>query len=220
VHTLAPALDLILEEEHHEAPIDRRATQTPGQWPPETGVPTTRSDASSGPALDARSGVTTDTPASGETILAAASAYDRVWWKDVVNLKVTETRSNITWGYNGSCTTSVSGSGYWWWRSGTGWLSSSYGKNQSRTCSVAKAWSDATYKNGAFCWPGTVRNYYDSVEVRGWYNSGCVGAPHRQAPGEASRPGPAHARDARRSRASRSARAATSLVNTRPGAAR
>jgi hypothetical protein len=145
----------------------------------ETGVPTTSSDASSGPALDARSGVTTDSPASGDTILATASAYYRVWWEDVINLRVTETRSNISWGYNGSCTTSVSGYGYWWWRSGTGWLRSSYGKNQSRTCSVAKVWSDATYKNGAFCWPGTVWNYYDNVEVRGWYNGTLGGSVYR-----------------------------------------
>lgn len=151
----------------------------------ETGIPVEPSNASS---RDEAEG-TSDTERIGrleaprgpgqEAVLAVASAYFRVWWEDVINVRVTETRSNITWGYNGTCTTSVSGSGYWWWRSGTGWLRHAYGKNQSRTCSVAKVWSDATYKNGAFCWPGTVWNYYDNVEVRGWYNGTLGGSVAR-----------------------------------------
>jgi hypothetical protein len=113
------------------------------------------------------------------SVLASETAYFRVWWEDVVGLKVTEVRSNIAWSYNGSCVTSASGSYYNYWRTGTGWRRDSYGSWVSRTCSVAKVWSDATYHNSIFCAGGTVRNYYDNVEVRGWNTGGLGGSVYR-----------------------------------------
>lgn len=106
---------------------------------------------------------------------AGASGFYRVWWEDVINLKVTEVKSEIAWTFNGTCVTSASGSAYYWWRSGTGWLKDGSNSWISDGCASRAVNTDAVYKNGAFCWPGTVWNYYSDVVVRG-RNDGSIGS--------------------------------------------
>lgn len=105
----------------------------------------------------------------------SSSAYYKVWWEDVINLKVTEAKSNISWAYNGSCVTAASGSLDTWWLTATGWSKNSSGSWVTSGCASRTVYSDATFKNGAFCWPGTVWNYYDNVSVKGTATNGLSG---------------------------------------------
>ena len=107
---------------------------------------------------------------------ATSSAYYEVWWEDFVNIDTTKVRSNIAWTWNGSCVTSASGSGYFWWRSGTGWSRVSRSVYITTGCTYRRVYSDAHYRNGAFCWPlPATHTYYDNVTVRGAYNGGLRG---------------------------------------------
>ena len=110
------------------------------------------------------------------TTLYSSSAYFRVAWYDVVGLKVNEDRSNISWAWDRTCVRASSGSGNWWWRSGTGWSLYSHDAYIYRYCSHTTVRTDATFRNGAFCWPGVVWTYDRDVEVRGWYNGGLGGS--------------------------------------------
>ena len=105
----------------------------------------------------------------------SSSAYYKVWWEDVINLKVTEAKSNISWAYNGSCVTAASGSLDTWWLTASGWSKYSSGSWVTTGCASRKVYSDATFKNAAFCWPGTVWNYYDDVTVQGTATNGLSG---------------------------------------------
>jgi hypothetical protein len=107
-----------------------------------------------------------------DRLLAATSSagYYRVWWEDVINIKVHEVKSNVSWVWNGSCTSSSSGSADYWWRTGTGWSKNSSSVLIARSCYEARVYTDTTYRNGAFCWPGVVWSYYDNVTATGRYN--------------------------------------------------
>jgi hypothetical protein len=145
----------------------------------EVGTPTGPLDKEPADGQRSSGGVASRKWAKAASPRASETAYFRVWWEDVVGLKVTEVRSNIAWNYNGTCVTSHTSGWYNYWRTGTGWRRISHGTNSSRTCSAAKVWSDATYHNSIFCAGGTVRNYYDNVEVRGWYNGTLGGSVAR-----------------------------------------
>jgi hypothetical protein len=109
--------------------------------------------------------------------LYSSSAYFRVAWYDWLGWKVNEDRSNISWSWDQTCVRSSSGSGSWWWRSGTGWTLYSRDAYIYRYCSHSTVQTDATFRNGAFCWPrGVVWTYYRDVQVRGWYNGGLGGS--------------------------------------------
>lgn len=101
----------------------------------------------------------------------SGSGYERAWFEDVVGLELNEVKSNISFSYNGSCVTSASGSGYWWWRSGTGWESpTNRGSWISTSCNNSKVWSQADYRNTGFCWPYTSNTHFRGVTVQGRYN--------------------------------------------------
>ena len=87
------------------------------------GAPARPADGSS---IEAPAGVVSGPPATSSAEVSTAatysgSGYERAWFEDVAKLALNEVRSNVSFSYNGSCVTSASGSGYWWWRSGTGW---------------------------------------------------------------------------------------------------
>ncbi|MCL6549587.1 MAG: hypothetical protein K6T37_01075 [Acidothermus cellulolyticus] len=91
--------------------------------------------------------------------------------EDVVGLELNEARSNISFSYNGSCVTSASGSGYWWWRSGSGWEPpTNKGSWISTTCNNAKVWSQADYRNTGFCLGYTSKTPFRGVTVQGRYD--------------------------------------------------
>jgi len=118
----------------------------------------------------------TSEQATDLSVAAVSSAgYYRVWWEDVINIKVHEVKSNVSWVWNGTCTSSSSGSANYWWRSGTGWSKYSSSVYIARSCYQARVYADATYRNGVFCWPGTVWSYYDNVTAAGRYNGYLVG---------------------------------------------
>lgn len=50
-----------------------------------------------------------------------SSGFYKAWKTDVANLTLNYVQSNIAWNWTGSCVTSVSGSGNWYWRSASGW---------------------------------------------------------------------------------------------------
>lgn len=116
---------------------------------------------------------TSGTAPGNEANATTSSGYYRVWWEDVVNIHVHRTTSNIAWTWNGTCVTSSSGSGHYWWASGTGWTKYDSGSSISRTCARTHVEVDATYRNGAFCWPGVVWTYLTNVTATG-YASGLL----------------------------------------------
>jgi hypothetical protein len=137
------------------------------------------------PAAGAKTSAKADADSAATLATGSGSAYFAVRWFDVVGLQVTGTRSNVSWAWNGSCVTASSGSGSYYWRSGTGWLRDSYDAYIYKYCSHSTVRTDAVYKNGAFCWPGTVWNYNYDVEVRAWYNGtlgGSVGSTYTTYP--------------------------------------
>jgi hypothetical protein len=134
----------------------------PAELPPSEVSSESGRDLTGSAELDA--GVLPDGVRSGG---ASASAYYRIWWEDVVNLWVTKTTRSIWWNYDFSKVTSSEGAWLYEWRSGSGWLKHSNSQWSSLTSARHKYYSDVTYKNGAFCWPGTVWNYYDNQYVQG-----------------------------------------------------
>jgi hypothetical protein len=163
-------------------------TGTPATIPTDdSGMDSATQDAASGTATASSADTSAEaSPYSATTASSGSgSAYFVVRWFDVVGLKVTGTRSNVSWSWNGSCVTSSSGSATYYWRTGSGWLRDTYGSWIYRYCSHSTVSTDAIYKNGAFCWPGTVWNYNYDVQVRGWYNGtlgGSVGSTYTSVP--------------------------------------
>lgn len=129
--------------------------------------------------LDGTSQTTLSKPLGQEakesTSLSSASGNYKVWWEDIINLDVTSVQSNISWSYDGTCVTSASGSANYWWLTASGWSKNSSSSVITTGCASRVVKSDATYKNGAFCWPGTVWNYYDDVSVQGTKSNGLSG---------------------------------------------
>ena len=145
----------------------------------ETGTPqaaeATPADGTSA-SEQAKSSAVTSGQADASLLAATSSAgYYKVWWEDVVNIDVHSVKSNVSWVWNGSCTSSSSGSADYWWRSGTGWSKNSSSVYIARSCFQARVYTDATYRNGAFCWPGVVWSYYDNVTASGRYNGWLYG---------------------------------------------
>lgn len=101
---------------------------------------------------------------------ADTSAYYRIWWEDVLNIWVTKTTIDMWWGFNGSFVEYSNGSVYYQWRSGTGWSKYTNSIWTDKTISRHKYYTSVTYRNGIFCWPDTVWNYYSGQHVDGWYN--------------------------------------------------
>lgn len=119
---------------------------------------------------------TIDDSASTESALtlaatSTASGYNWTWWEDVLGIKMTQVRTNISWSYNGSCAQTGSTSGEYYWAYGTGWSIVSYSGSEYETCSYYRGQSVATYKNTSFCWPlPTVYTYYYHVRAFGQEN--------------------------------------------------
>jgi hypothetical protein len=109
--------------------------------------------------------------------LAATSSagYYRVWWDDVIHLRLNEVKTNVSWTWNNSCTSASNGSANYWWRTVTGWTKYSSSVNIARSCYEARVYTDATYRNAVFCWPGVVWTSYDNVTAVGRYNGSLQG---------------------------------------------
>jgi hypothetical protein len=106
----------------------------------------------------------------------SGSGYERAWFEDVVGLELNEVKSNLSFSYNRSCVTSAAGSGYWWWRSGTGWEPpTNKGAWISTTCNNSKVWSQADYRNTGFCAGYTSNTHFRGVTVQGRYDGRLFG---------------------------------------------
>jgi hypothetical protein len=113
--------------------------------------------------------------APGEAVTSTASGYNWTWWEDVVGLKVNQDRTNISWSYNGTCSSSGSTSGEWSWNYGSGWEIVSYSGSEYESCSYYRGTTVSHFKNTSFCWPlPTVHTYYYYVRAYG-YPSGSIG---------------------------------------------
>ncbi len=137
------------------------------------GAPARPADGSS---IEAPAGVVSGPPATSSAEVSTAatysgSGYERAWFEDVAKLALNEVRSNVSFSYNGSCVTSASGSGYWWWRSGTGWNPpTNKGSWISTTCNNSQVASQADYSNSGFCLGYTSNTHYRGVTVEGRYD--------------------------------------------------
>jgi hypothetical protein len=114
------------------------------------------------------------------TSLAATteSGYYEVRWEDIINIDVNKTRAKLTWTYNGTCVTSSTGSGYWWWQTATGWHLDDPGSYAWKTTSNCSAFTHANghHWNSSFCFPLPITDTYaKDVRFRGGYKGG-IGA--------------------------------------------
>ena len=141
------------------------------------GAPSTSIPSAARPAdgTSAQSPATVVTAPAAATVSPAttysASGYERAWFNDAPGLELNEVKSNLSFSYNRSCVTSSSGSGYWWWRSGSGWEPpTNKGSWIATSCNNSKVWSQADYKNTGFCWPYTSNTHYRGVSVQGRYD--------------------------------------------------
>jgi hypothetical protein len=143
----------------------------------EIGTPVTEDDRPEGGTFDSDPARSLGAARDGDAQINAVSSsgYYRVWWEDVINIRVHEVKTNISWTWDGICVTASSGSANYWWLSGTGWSKDSSSSTISRACSSARVFTDAVYKNGAFCWPGTVWSHYDNVTARGTSDGSLIG---------------------------------------------
>jgi hypothetical protein len=122
-----------------------------------------------------------DSTATTETSVAlaatsTASGYNWTWWEDVLGIKMTQDRTNISWSYNGSCALTGSTSGEWSWAYGTGWSIVSYSGSEYETCSYYRGTTVSKFKNTSFCWPlPTVYTYYYYVRAYGQENGTITG---------------------------------------------
>lgn len=109
----------------------------------------------------------------GESILSTKSAYIRIFWMDVVNLKVNQDVTQINWTYNGSTVSGGITTGFWNWLSATGW--SKYASNVTGLYGPGSTYyrgqTTSDFKNSSFCWPlPTVYTHYYYVRMWGHPN--------------------------------------------------
>lgn len=87
--------------------------------------------------------------------------------------------SQHTGSYDGNCVSGPSGSGYWWWRSGTGWSRTAYSEYlqdpYGNGCTAFETIASGTFKNGVFCASVDVWNYVQGATVELWYDGGLSG---------------------------------------------
>jgi len=78
---------------------------------------------------------TTDSSRAALAATSTASGYNWTWWEDILGIKMTQDRTNISWSFNGSCALTGSTSGEWSWATGTGWQIVSYSGSEYEICS-------------------------------------------------------------------------------------
>jgi hypothetical protein len=128
-------------------------------------------------ATSARSATTSGNGTSAALLATQSTGYWRVWWEDVINLRVHEVKTNVRWSWDGfSCVWGYSGWSDYWWLSGTGWAKDSSNQALFPSCDLADVTSVAVYRNGAFCWPGTVWSVYDNVRAQGRWDGWLLGS--------------------------------------------
>lgn len=143
----------------------------------ETGTPLTAADDVAGGASESQSAVTRGRPQSDGPAginATSSSGYYRVWWEDVIHLRVNEVKTNVSWTWDGSCVTASNGSANYWWLTTTGWYKDSSSVFIARSCDNARVYTDAVYKNSSFC-AGTVTTSYNNVTAQGKYSGTLVG---------------------------------------------
>ena len=109
--------------------------------------------------------------------VSSASGYYQVRWEDIANIDLNKTRAKLSWTYNGTCVLSSTASGYWWWRTLTGWLLDdpySYAWKTTSDCSHF-AHARGHFTNPAFCYLRIVETYAKDVRFRGGYAGGIGG---------------------------------------------
>lgn len=130
-----------------------------------------------GPDTDSIAAMGTSQLSATPMATRTSSGFYKAWKTDVANLTLNYVQSNIAWNWTGSCVTSVSGSGNWYWRSASGWeppnpKSSTFAGSG---CGARFVNTTGHYRNKGFCFPVTVYAHYDKVEVQGQANGTLLG---------------------------------------------
>lgn len=121
-------------------------------------------------------GATLDSSGAALAATSTASGYNWTWWEDILGIKMTQDRTNISWSFNGSCALTGSTSGEWSWATGTGWQIVSYSGSEYEICSYYRGTTVSTFKNSWFCAPlPTVYTYYYYVRAFGQENGTITG---------------------------------------------
>lgn len=108
-------------------------------------------------------------------LLATATVYFEVRWEDIIHADVNRTRAYLQWTWNGTCVTSSSAWGDWWWLALTGWSFVSGDGYKTASCNNHRSIVDwAHYMNNFWCAPTDVDTYVNDAWARGYFN-GTVG---------------------------------------------
>jgi len=137
----------------------------------EIGTPLTTPASMSGGKSQPITNRANEDPGGGGGGYTTRSASYEIIWYDAVEIALDDTRANLTWKYNGSCAVFVSGSGYWWWNTGTGWnLDSGSAWRTYDGCNYEETHASGYFSNTSFCgW--RVETHVQDISIRGWYTS-------------------------------------------------
>lgn len=117
-----------------------------------------------------------------------SGGFYKAWKTDIANLTLNYVQSAIALTWAGSCVTSVSGRGSWYWRSGSGWerpnpKSSAYAGSG---CGGRFVNSTGHYRNNGFCFPVTVYAHTTTrLKSRGSRTEPCSAAQQPPPPATA-----------------------------------
>lgn len=107
------------------------------------------------------------------------TAYYEIRWHDLYEITTTRTRAYLEWSWNGSCVTSSSAWGNYWWFSASGWSKIASSGYKTSSCTVHKSIVDwAHYRNNTFCdifGGANVNTYVDNAQVHGTNVGGVSG---------------------------------------------
>jgi len=113
--------------------------------------------------------------AGSPALLATSTASVYNWWEDILGIRMTQDRTNVSRSYNGSCSLVGSTSGQWTWATGTG--GGSYLTAGMSWKAVRKGETKSTFNYSWFCAPlPTVYTYSYHVRVYGQENGSITGS--------------------------------------------
>lgn len=138
-----------------------------------------------GPDTDSIAAMGTSQLSATPMATRTSSGFYKAWKTDVANLTLNYVQSNIAWNWTGSCVTSVSGSGNWYWRSASGWeppnpKSSTFAGSG---CGARFVNTTGHYRNKGFCFPVTVYRTMTRLKFRARRTALSSAAPLPHTPG-------------------------------------
>lgn len=140
----------------------------------EEGIPTKSDDGRPGlerveEAIPGRSSNT-----DSAQVASNATAYHKVWWRDLAFLTVNSDKTSISWYYDGPCAGSGTSVGEWTWFTPTDWKLISKGGSESEQCIRYRGSTNSHFRNRVVC-REDVDTWYYYVRLDGFYDGSVYG---------------------------------------------